>query len=385
MDKRRLIDLVDSHYAKVCLYASVTVILTMAVIMLLYSASPVIWTIWNLLCSVLEPLIYGAAICYVMTPLVNWVSGRLEKRPKFADAQNEEKRHNAAIVISLLLVVLAFLLIIAMFAVLITHSLSSLNWTTIREMWESAQGDLTNLIAKISERLESWGLISSGSDPNSGLLGLFNGAKNIATTALFSVIFSVYLLFDGERVASYLNRVLRAILGGRGVDVSRLLADADKVFSGYFRGQGIDALIVGVSSAILLTIVGVPYAPIVGLLTGLGNLVPYLGGPVGFGSIALMCLPEGAWAKMLWGFLAMGLVMFLDGNVINPKLLSNSVEVHPILVLVALIAGGAIGGIAGMLVAVPTAAFLKIQLDRWLEKREAKIAQTLQEETDDHR
>jgi len=56
-----------------------------------------------------------------------------------------------------------------------------------------------------------------------------------------------------------------------------------------------------------------------------------------------------------------------------------------ILVLVALIAGGAIGGIAGMLVAVPTAAFLKIQLDRWLEKREAKIAQASQEDTDDHR
>ena len=73
---------------------------------------------------------------------------------------------------------------------------------------------------------------------------------------------------------------------------------------------------------------------------------------------------------MALGFVAMGIVMFVDGNIINPRLLSDNVEVHPMLVIAALIAGGAVGGIAGMLVAVPTAAFLKIQLDRWLEKRE---------------
>jgi predicted PurR-regulated permease PerM len=124
----------------------------------------------------------------------------------------------------------------------------------------------------------------------------------------------------------------------------------------------------------------VPYAPLIGLFTGLGNMIPYVGGPVGFVSIALMCLPSESWTTMIAGFVGLGVVMFVDANVINPRLLSESVEVHPILVLAALIAGGAVGGIAGMLVAVPTAAWIKVQIDRWVVAREAELAAEAAEE-----
>ena len=60
----------------------------------------------------------------------------------------------------------------------------------------------------------------------------------------------------------------------------------------------------------------------------------------------------------------------VDGNIINPRLLSDNVEVHPLLVVAALLAGGAIGGFVGMLVAVPVAALLKLQFDRYLERKE---------------
>ena len=375
---KSLFDDIDLHYAKIGLYASATVVLTLAVVMVLYSASPVIWTIWDLLTKVLEPLVYGAALCYVFHPLVAWVSRQLEKRKRYAGEENAEARHSMAIIFSLIMVVLFVLIILAMMAIMLTHSLSGLSVQAMSDLWADAQGDLTLLLQEFSQMLEDWGIAST--DPNSGLLGFFNGAKNFATTALFSVIFCVYLLFDGKRVVGYLKRVLSALLHGRAIDISHLLEDADFVFSGYFRGQGIDALIMGICSAVVLTAVGVPYAPMIGLLTGLGNLIPYVGGPVGFSSIVLMCLPDAAWSKMIIGLIAMAVVMSVDGNIINPRLLSNNVEVHPILVLGALIAGGAIGGIAGMLVAVPTAAFLKIQLDRWLERREKSLAEEAEAE-----
>jgi predicted PurR-regulated permease PerM len=356
----------DSRYVKVCAYASATVLLTMAALMVLYSASPVIATLWDLICAVLEPLVYGAALSYVLNPLVKRVSHRLRRRPRYAN--NGTKRRNAAVTISLILVLLVLLGIVTVLLLMITHSLASLKWTNIQAIFADASGDFLEYIAVAEERLEQWGLISKDSDNN--LITIFNGAKNAASTALFAIIFGVYLLIDGPRVSNYLARVMRAVLGKHAIDPSRMIADADRVFSGYFRGQGIDALVVGTLSGIVLTAIGVPYGPVIGLLTGLGNLIPYIGGPVGFGSIALMCLAEGSWLTMALGFAAMGLVMVVDGNIINPRLLSDNVEVHPMLVIAALIAGGGVGGIAGMLVAVPTAAFLKIQLDRWLEKRE---------------
>lgn len=358
---------IDRRYAKICVYAAVTALLTVAVAMVLYFASPVFATMWNLICAVVEPMVYGAAISYVLNPLVKRVSKRLRKVRRYSD--DPMKRRAAAVVASIVAVVLLLLVIVLLILLMITHSIASLNWATINELLGNWQGSFSSLLSSAETMLQDWGILRAGGDPI--LLTAFNGAKNTATTLLFAVIFGIYFLIDGPRVSAYIARVGNALFGGKGrFDVGRYVADADRVFSGYFRSQATDALIVGALSGILLTAVGVPYGPLIGLLTGLGNLIPYVGGPVGFGLVALMCLPTGDWTKMLAGFVVMAIVMFVDGNIINPRLLSDNVEVHPILVIAALIAGGAVGGIAGMLVAVPTAAFLKIQLDRWLESRE---------------
>lgn len=67
--------------------------------------------------------------------------------------------------------------------------------------------------------------------------------------------------------------------------------------------------------------------------------------------------------------------MFIDANIINPRLLSENVKVHPLMVVAALIGGGAIGGLFGMIIAVPVAAFLKVQLDRYVGKKAGKCGE----------
>ena len=154
--------------------------------------------------------------------------------------------------------------------------------------------------------------------------------------------------------------------------LSQLSADANRVFSGYIRGQSIDAALVGLLSSIALLIAGVPYAVVIGILTGIGNLVPYVGPVVGFGSLIIVCLAEGSLSHLIIGGIILGAVMFIDGNIINPRMLSSNVEVHPVLVILALLAGGKVGGVVGMLVAVPVAALLKLQFERYIERRKAK-------------
>lgn len=361
----------DRRYVKVCAYAGVTAVLTLAACMLLYTASPVFATLWNLICTVLEPIVYGAALSYVLNPLVKRVSNVLQRSRRYATVPMRRRR--VAVAISYILVLLVILVLSAIFMLMVTHSLASLRIEQIQSLLDTAQVDLVDLLKVARTRLGEWGILAQeeGSNP----LALVSNAKEILGNVVFAIIFSIYFLIDGPYVLIYLGRVAYVLLGDDiTVNHMRLVADADKVFSGYFRGQGIDAAIVGVLSGIVLTAIGVPFGPLVGLLAGLGNLIPYVGGPVGFASIALVCLPSASWGKMIAGFVAMAIIMVVDANVINPKLLSDNVEVHPILVVAALIGGGAVGGIAGMLVAVPFAAFLKIQLDRWVEKREAEAA-----------
>jgi predicted PurR-regulated permease PerM len=70
------------------------------------------------------------------------------------------------------------------------------------------------------------------------------------------------------------------------------------------------------------------------------------------------------------GLVVLQIIMMIDGNIINPRLLAGSIKVHPLLVVASLLAGGAIGGLLGMLLAVPTGAFIRMQFEKWLAKKE---------------
>lgn len=156
---------------------------------------------------------------------------------------------------------------------------------------------------------------------------------------------------------------------------AELASDADRVCTGYIRGQALDALIVGTVATIAFLIAGIPYGPVIGILTGIGNFIPFLGPIIGFSSLIIICFVKGLYMKMIVGGIILACIMFLDSKLVNPNLLSKNVEVHPVLVFLALIAGEQIGGLTGMLVAVPCAAFLKEQFEKYMAKRELAKAE----------
>ena len=201
------------------------------------------------------------------------------------------------------------------------------------------------------------------------LSGIFNGVKEGASTLLFACIFAIYFLID-DSIAVYWSGVLDAFTNAQERTKMKVFAsDANRVFSGYIRGQSTDALIVGILVSIAMLIARIPYAVVIGILTGVGNLVPYVGPVIGFASLIIVSLAEGSISKLIIGGIILAVVMFIDSNVINPRLISSNVEVHPVLVIVALLAGGKIGGVVGMLIAVPVAALLKLQFERYVERR----------------
>jgi len=364
----------DPKYVKVCAYAGVTALLVFAAGMLIYNSSSTFASTWSLVQKILQPILWGGIICYILLPVVRWVDARLASIHLIAD---DTRRLYASVAITLAVVALAIVGIVALLLLVVTRSLEGVSFESLQAIVESLGGDIDALIDQIMALAAEAGL-SLGEDATSTITGAVSRVAGYATTTVFSIIFGIYFLLDGESVFKYFARLFRAMLGRRrSPDFAHVMEDADHAFSGYIRGQFLDGLLVGSITTIVFAIIDVPYWPVIGVLTGIGNLIPYVGGPVGFGTTIIVCLVQGSYEKLIAGVVALAVIMFIDGNIINPRLVANAVEVHPLLVVAALIAGSALGGLAGMLVAVPSAAFIKAQVDRWVDAREAMLGEDL--------
>ncbi|MFG0331659.1 MAG: AI-2E family transporter [Phycisphaerales bacterium] len=163
--------------------------------------------------------------------------------------------------------------------------------------------------------------------------------------------------------------------------IYRIVGKMDDAVSGFVRGRIVISLIMGVLLAIGWAIVGVPYWMLLGLITGLFCAVPYLGGigvPV---AIILLWIGESDkpeslemawWGILLWPTLVFVIVQLIEGYILTPVIAGKSTNLGPVSILVAVLAGGAVGGVYGMLLAIPAAACLKILFtDVWLPRIQA--------------
>lgn len=365
---KHFLDRIDKRYSKICIYASVTVILTVALLFIL-SYSGGFWkTLWSMFTAVLRPILIGGIICYLFLPLV-------EKLEELFGKKLKKGARPAAVATFYLGIaaILAAVIVLLFFALKGgIDSIKDLNFEAIKDFVMSLYQEFEGVIKSLQNQFSASNLpLGKVGDIISGLIG---GIAGFFSDLMFGVIFSIYFMLDEQNITGYWGRVIRLINGDKGSDaIHQFTEEADYVFSGYLRGQFTDALLVGILSGIILSVAGVPYGAVIGVLIGIGNLIPYIGPIVGYAAVILICLVMGQFDKLIIGVLLVAVIMFVDGNIINPKLLSQNVEVHPLLVVAALLAGGAIGGIVGMLIAVPTAAFIKLQFEKFLDAREKSL------------
>jgi predicted PurR-regulated permease PerM len=142
-----------------------------------------------------------------------------------------------------------------------------------------------------------------------------------------------------------------------------LLYKMDVQLGNYLRGQFVDALTFGVLSIIALWILGVNYFVFLGAFAGLANLIPYVGPIAGMVPAAIVAvLNSGSLGSAVAVIIAFAILKLVDDFVVQPLVVASSVEMHPVLVLVAIMIGGELFGILGMLLAVPVAGFFKVVL-----------------------
>jgi predicted PurR-regulated permease PerM len=137
-----------------------------------------------------------------------------------------------------------------------------------------------------------------------------------------------------------------------------VIREMRREISGFWRGQLMICGVVGALTALGLLIVGVPAWLLLGLLMGILELIPYIGPFLASVPVFLFTLPMGL-GRVAWALGVVLLVQQLEGGLISPRLMSGATRLHPVTVLLAISAGGLLGGMAGMLLAVPVVVSLR--------------------------
>ena len=336
--------------------------------------------------AILKPVIIGFIIAYLLFPMLERLEGLLWKIKPF---KKKKSVRGLAVALQGVIILVGLFIIVSLLVSVITKQARAANSEDIIEGIKTYANSINELYRELIDRLDKLNInsaeIKSSVDTFTNNLGkymlnlssqlgsLANNLKDGLATAFFALIFSIYFLLDMPKLKKYWGRVLGIILPEKvKATLDTLIKDADKVFSGYIRGQAIDAFMVGVVVSIVFSIIGIQYAIVIGLLIGLGNLIPYMGPIVGYSSIVIVGIATSDYKSMVIAAIALLIIQAIDGNLIYPKLLSTSVNIHPMIVIISLTVGASIGGLVGMIVAVPTGALVKVWFERLINIAEKR-------------
>lgn len=304
--------------------------------------------------DVLLPFIVGGAIAYMMDP----VADRLQ-RLKFS-------RVAATATISLLAI-----LVIVPVMIFVIREVA----VQTAALLEQAPKYLSGLYAYLSERFPalldenstlSKTISSFGTtlqERGSALVRtVFSSAIGVINAAVFVVVVPVvafYLLLDWDNLIAKVDGLLPR---DHAPQIRLLAAEIDNTLASFVRGQLTVCAILGTFYAVALMLVGLQFGLVVGVIAGLITFIPYVGALVG-GALAIGLALFQFWSDPQW-IVAVAIIFaigqFLEGNILTPKLVGESVGLHPVWLLFALSAFGTIFGFVGMLVAVPVAAILGV-------------------------
>lgn len=205
-----------------------------------------------------------------------------------------------------------------------------------------------------------------------GVLGVASGIFDVFVT----IIVSVYILLQRTQIIGFLKNLTMAIFGEKTCNkISKYVHDSNQIFFKFISGQLIDAVVVGILVTIAMSIIGVKYSILLGFIIGLFNIIPYFGAIVAVGLSILITIITGGLSQAFWMALVVIILQQIDSNIINPKIIGDSLEISPLLVIIAVTIGGAYFNILGMFLAVPVVAVFKIIINDWIEIKREKISE----------
>lgn len=186
------------------------------------------------------------------------------------------------------------------------------------------------------------------------LIWLFSQSFNLILAPILSFYFLMEFNTLGPLLLGFLPARLRP-------EVSQIVTEINLVLKRFIRGNLLVALFVGVITTIGMILIGMDFPLLIGMMVGVTNFIPYFGAIISAVPALLLALLKSKWLA-LYVLGMMFLVQQLEGNILSPRILGQSVGLHPLLIILALLVAGQLWGIMGLLLAVPLAGVLKVLL-----------------------
>lgn len=306
------------------------------------------------------PLAFAAGIVFLLEPLVQLFVRRGMPR--------------------VVATILSFLVMIALIVLV-----SSLVWPTLRTQGEELVTQLPDLYSSVIQWLndaaarldinldqalslqtiEDWLRDPANQDTIQNVLfGFGTGAsavirgvaETIAVIGLAPVL-ALYLLIDLER---FKKRSLQLTPPKSREEVAYVTGEVSTALGSFVRGQLVVALIVGILSSFGMWVIDLPFWLLIGLVAGFLNMIPFLGPFVGGALAALVALLAGNFWQAVWAVIIMIVVQQIDNHLITPMIQRTRVNLSPLVIVLALVIGGSLAGLLGVLIAVPVTAAARI-------------------------
>ena len=329
-----------------------------------------LWTFIKYIIAIFMPFIIGAMMAFVLNVLLNVVENKLFKKLNKKNTKTWKKLKRPVSLVTTFIIIIAIIALILGLIIpqlkntveLFTENFDSYKTQSV-ELLEKVGiekktiNKLNNNIENIQEEATKY--ISKNSDKiMQTTVGVATTVAGTVTTIVLGMVFAIYILLKKEDLTRQFKKLARAYLPEkRQRTLKEISTLSNKTFGNFVSGQCIEALIIGLLCFIGMLILQIPYAPTIAVLVGFTALIPVFGAFIGTAIGAFLILMVDP-TKALIFIIFIIILQQLEGNLIYPKVVGNSVGLPGIWVMVAVTVGASIGGILGMLLSVPVCSIL---------------------------
>ena len=380
----------NSRYFTIVIYGLMFVLGTILLVRIVGSFNNTVKLLGQAL-QVIAPFLVGAFIAFILHPLVRFFYRNLFKNTLHMKSDKLSKWLSILVTYVIAIGVIAILMvfILPQLYTSITDIVDRLpvwynNLTTMVDNFENRHADLGFIDYNIiNEHLTSLypKIISYLTDTLANLLpyvvntsmAIVKGIVNL----IISIMVSVYMISDHKNIFYQFKKLLYAVFPKQAADTARTICrESTNIFLKFMYGKAIDSVIIGIICFICMNIFKFPYTVLISVIVGITNMIPYFGPYIGgvLGGIIIVIVNP---VQVIFFAVMILVIQQFDGLFLGPKILGDSTGLKPLWVIFAIVVGGAMFGVLGMFLGVPTMAvicyILNIVVEHFLKKRNITV------------